>query len=341
MDFYMQAAHSPSSSSRVKGEGAASLHTTAYRIGPHRVMLHDASCYRLAELLAPAFAPFEEEGEVNDSVLLQLMVNHQLEQEESSAVSEEKTLSFDWDDASCRISFLASGDHLITITPKQSATTYCLRSHASFASAHLGLPMGVAADEVRFVVNNYLMMLYAFAAAPHGLLLFHASAIVHQGKAYLFLGKSGTGKSTHSRLWLSTIPQCKLLNDDNPLVEVDSMRQKVTAYGSPWSGKTPCYLHEAYPLGGIVRLAQAPVNEIRPLTQVAAFAAVMPSCSMLRQEASVVHGAMQTIHQLVQQVPVFSLRCLPNAEAALLSAKHLVGTSAHTSNGYGERRSHG
>lgn len=140
MDFYMQAAHSPSSSSRVKGEGAASLHTTAYRIGPHRVMLHDASC---------------------------------------------------------RITFLASGEHLITITPKQRATTYCLRSHASFASAHLGLPMGVAADEVRFVVNNYLMMLYAFAAAPHGLLLFHASAIVHQGKAYLFLGKSGTGKSTH------------------------------------------------------------------------------------------------------------------------------------------------
>ena len=108
-------------------------------------------------------------------------------------------------------------------------------------------------------------------------------------------------------------------------MEVDGVRQEVTAYGSPWSGKTPCYLCESYPLGGIVRLEQAPLNEMKRLTQVAAFAAVMPSCSMLRQEASVAHGVMQTIHQLIQQVPIFRLRCLPNAEAALLSAAHLTG----------------
>ena len=321
----MQAALSPITCCDVKGEGAALLHTTAYCIGPYRVLLHDASRYPLAEQLAPAFAPFEADGKENSPVLMQLTVNHQLEQEGSIPWAEEQTLSFDWDDASCRITFLAPGEHLIAITPRESATTYRLRSYASFASAHLGLPMDVAADEVRFVVNNYLMMLYAFAAAPHGLLLFHASAIVHQGKVYLFLGKSGTGKSTHSRLWLSTIPNCKLLNDDNPLVEVDGVRQEVTAYGSPWSGKTPCYLRESYPLGGIVRLEQAPLNEMKRLTQVAAFAAVMPSCSMLRQEASVAHGVMQTIHQLIQQVPIFRLRCLPNAEAALLSAAHLTG----------------
>ena len=318
----MQAALSPITCCDVKGEGAALLHTTAYCIGPYRVLQHDASRYPLAEQLSPAFAPFEADGKENSLVLLQLTVNHQLEQEGSIPWAEEQTLSFDWDDASCRITFLAPGEHLIAITPRESATTYRLRSYASFASAHLGLPMDVAADEVRFVVNNYLMLLYAFATAPMGMLLTHASAVVYEGKAYLFLGKSGTGKSTHSRLWLHHIPGCYLLNDDNPLVQVED--GVLTAFGSPWSGKTPCYRQESHPLGGFVRLEQAPVNEIRQLTGVEALAALLPSCSLLRPDDVVLKGVMATLSQLIRQVPVYHLRCLPDEAAARLSHQVLT-----------------
>lgn len=58
-------------------------------------------------------------------------------------------------------------------------------------------------NETNFVLNNFLMMLYAFNAARHHTLLMHASVVATEtGKGYLFLGKSGTGKSTHTGLWL-------------------------------------------------------------------------------------------------------------------------------------------
>ena len=56
----------------------------------------------------------------------------------------------------------------------------------------------------------------------------------------MLLGKSGTGKSTHSRLWLKYIPDTKLLNDDNPAVRIMD-NNTIMIYGTPWSGKTPCY----------------------------------------------------------------------------------------------------
>ena len=64
-----------------------------------------------------------------------------------------------------------------------------------------------------YAVNNAMMMLYAFAGSQHHILLQHASVIKRKGKGYLFLGKSGTGKSTHSRLWLKYIDDTELLND--------------------------------------------------------------------------------------------------------------------------------
>lgn len=322
----MQAACSSASSClHIEGERVASLHTTYYKIGPYRVALTDFTIYKLAERLAPSFTPFKVKENQNEEVLLQLVVDNQLESEDTIHAEDKslQQLSFDWDDASCRITFCSPGEHLIAIKPKQGKTTYCLKSKSGFTSAHLGVASGLAPDEVHFVINNYLMMLYAFATAPRWMLLFHASAVVYRDKAYLFLGKSGTGKSTHSRLWLQYISGCHLLNDDNPLVEVEPINNQVIVYGSPWSGKTPCYRRESYPLGGLVRLEQAPANEMKRLTQLTAFAAVMPSCSVLRPEASVVNSVMQAIHQLIQHVPVFRLRCLPDREAALLSAHNL------------------
>ena len=62
--------------------------------------------------------------------------------------------------------------------------------------------------------ENALMTMFAFSASKQGIALQHASVVTNNGLAYLFLGKSGTGKSTHSRLWLSYIAGTKLLNDD-------------------------------------------------------------------------------------------------------------------------------
>ena len=167
----------------------------------------------------------------------------------------------------------------------------------------------------KLAIDNTLMVLYALATAAHGTALFHAAVVSHEDKAYMFLGKSGTGKSTHARLWLKYINGTALVNDDNPVVRVFD-KEHVTVYGSPWSGKTPCYRNVSYPLGGIVLLSQAPYNKIRRLKGIEAYAALVPSISGKRWDSRIADGLHQTENALAQSVRIWHLECLPDEEAA-------------------------
>lgn len=174
-----------------------------------------------------------------------------------------------------------------------------------------------------FGVNNAIMVMYALATANSQTALFHSSVVSYQGKAYMFLGQSGTGKSTHSSLWLKYIEGTELVNDDNPVVRIIDGVARV--YGSPWSGKTPCYRNVVYPVGAIVKLDQAPYNEIKRLKGVRAYAAVVPSISGKRWDKQVADGLHETENLLAQLVPVWHLDCLPDEAAARLSCN----TCAH------------
>ena len=89
-------------------------------------------------------------------------------------------------------------------------------------------------------------------------------------------------------------------------------------YGSPWSGKTPCYRNVSASLGGIVLLSQAPYNKIRRLEGVSAYAAVVPSISGKRWDVRVADGLHNTENALAMRVPVWYLECLPDEAAARL-----------------------
>ena len=167
-----------------------------------------------------------------------------------------------------------------------------------------------------FGVNNAMMVMYALATANSQTALFHSSVVSYQGKAYMFLGHSGTGKSTHSSLWLKYIEGTELVNDDNPVVRIIDGVARV--YGSPWSGKTPCYRNVVYPVGAIVKLNQAPYNEIKRLKGVRAYAAVVPSISGKRWDKQLAEGLHETENLLAQIVPVWHLDCLPDEAAARL-----------------------
>ncbi len=167
----------------------------------------------------------------------------------------------------------------------------------------------------KLAVDNALMILYALATANMGTVLFHASTVSCEDHAYMFLGKSGTGKSTHAGLWLKHIVGTALVNDDNPVVRVlDDGTARV--YGSPWSGKTPCYRNVSYPLGGIVDLSQAPYNRIVPLTGIQAYVALVPSISGKRWDERIADGLHQTENTLAMTVPMWHLECLPDQDAA-------------------------
>ena len=177
--------------------------------------------------------------------------------------------------------------------------------------------------DLHFVIDTSCMLMYAFANAAHGILEMHASVIENQGKGYLFLGKSGTGKSTHSRLWLENVPGSRLLNDDNPIVRIQD-DGTVWVYGSPWSGKTPCYINKGVPVGGIVKLSQAPENRIRSCALPEAYAALYSSVSGLKMNREMYDGLHETMEKTVVSVPFYHLDCLPDADAAQLSSKTIM-----------------
>ena len=153
-------------------------------------------------------------------------------------------------------------------------------------------------------------------------MLIHASAVELNGEAFLFMGKSGTGKSTHSMLWQQCFPSCNLLNDDNPAVRITG--GKVMAYGTPWSGKTPCYKNKAYPVKGMVLLKQAKANHFTQLKGIEAFIAILPGCSVIQQDEQLHDLLCNTLTWLIEGVTVGKLQCLPNEAAARLCATHLI-----------------
>ena len=162
------------------------------------------------------------------------------------------------------------------------------------------------------VFYEALKMMYDLATAGKDTLHVHAAVVSCGGKGYLFLGPSGTGKSTHAQLWIKHIGGTELVNDDNPVV------RDGVVYGSPWSGKTPCYRNVSYPIGGIVRLNQAPYNKIRRLSGIEAYVDLAESVGSMPWDSRISEGQHQTENKLAQTIPMWHLECLPDEEAARL-----------------------
>lgn len=169
-----------------------------------------------------------------------------------------------------------------------------------------------------------LWFVFNMAFVLNGCSAVHSSVVACRGGAVMFLGESGTGKSTHTRLWLENIEGAALLNDDSPFMACE--QNGVCVYGSPWSGKTPCYKNLSYPLKAVVRLSQAPHNKIYKLNKVQAIGALLPSLPPAFVFDKVLEDALlQILSNVIVQVDVYHLECLPNAEAAHLSYKTIYG----------------
>ncbi len=163
-----------------------------------------------------------------------------------------------------------------------------------------------------------LWLMFGLVMNPlHGIAI-HSSTIVKDGGAVLFLGESGTGKSTHTRLWRENIEGARLLNDDSPIIRlVDGVP---TVFGSAWSGKTHCYHNVSFPIKGFVRLSQAPHNRIKRLNVLSAIGALLPSCPpAFAYDTELQDNLCETLSQMIADVPVYHLECLPDADAAYTS----------------------
>ena len=167
------------------------------------------------------------------------------------------------------------------------------------------------------ILSSFLMIVFAQSAVLHHTLLVHSSVVEKDGKGYAFLGKSGMGKSTHSSLWLRHVEGVELLNDDNPAIRAEE-DGNVYIYGTPWSGKTPCYKNRRAMLKALVRLEQAPINSFAWKEGSEALITLLPSCSSLRWNPLLYNAMCSVLEDVVGKVKVGYLKCLPDKEAVLL-----------------------
>ena len=169
-----------------------------------------------------------------------------------------------------------------------------------------------------YVLRFAFWITFGVAALSRQIVSIHSSVVMCHGKSIFFLGESGTGKSTHTRLWLNHIPDTELLNDDSPFIRIE-LDGSIRAYGSPWSGKTPCYKNRHTPVAAFVRLSQAPYNRIRRLTGIEAIGALLPSCPIaFAYDKRLSESIYSILSHTLQQLPVYHLECLPDANAARL-----------------------
>lgn len=183
-----------------------------------------------------------------------------------------------------------------------------------FSDSVVYIPSSMAERLTDFAISNSMMLLYTFRTSPFETLMVHASVIRHNDGGYMFLGRSGTGKSTHSRLWLSNIEDTELLNDDNPVIRI--IDGEAMVFGTPWSGKTHCYKNESVPLKAVVRLSQAPYNKITRNIPLQAYASLMPACSCMRWDRTSTDALHRTVEKVISKVRCWHLECLPDADAA-------------------------
>ena len=156
---------------------------------------------------------------------------------------------------------------------------------------------------------------FAHQVVSFGGFQLHSSAVMLDGKAYLFSAPSGTGKSTHTEKWCRLF-DAQLLNDDKPVLRLQDGIW--TAYGTPWSGKHDLSIPTGVPLGSIAFVERGAQNSIRRMDPGEAVIHLI-SQSPRYLMAERMDLQLSLLDQLLQTIPVFLLTCNLDDEAAFMS----------------------
>lgn len=172
--------------------------------------------------------------------------------------------------------------------------------------------------------REYILHSAAFCREiiQHGRFFLHASAVVCGGGAYLFSGPSGIGKSTHTAMWQKLFPGIQILNDDKPVIWPE--KGKISAWGTPFSGRTDLQRNLGVPLMGICFLKQARENRIRPVAETEALALILNNTWRPKDDKTM-NLLLNGIQQVVEEIPIFELSCTTDPEAAQLSYATMKG----------------
>ncbi len=290
------------------------MQTYNFKIAELNIRIIFAESKKNSIKLLPSFAPFSTE-ECDGVLFFQLTVYDQL----STVPKEERKRirNFDTGNGDTIVDKLENGGYQYIIKDITGADCCLLITNKDFSDCRCALNGNY--NMRSFGLNNALMLIYAFAGAYKQTLLIHASLVRNNNFGYAFIAKSGTGKSTQVSMWLRHIEGSDLMNDDNPIIR--NIDNEFWIFGSPWSGKTPCYRNVKARLGAITRIDRATTNSVDKLPPIQAFASLLPSCSSMKWDSDIYNAVCDTITKIVETTGIYTLHCLPNKEAAEVCCK--------------------
>jgi hypothetical protein len=169
--------------------------------------------------------------------------------------------------------------------------------------------------------DEYLetIALYRKLAEPllhRNCIIFHGVVLAVNGEGYLFTAKSGTGKTTHARLWIKNILNSRIINGDKPLIKVNG--SDIIAYGTMWCGKENYGVNQHVPLKALCILERGAENQITPVSDSSAFPVLYQQTHHLENPVDMAK-ALRLLSQLTQSVSLFRLKCNMEDEAAFVS----------------------
>ena len=203
-------------------------------------------------------------------------------------------------------------DFSVTITPEDVAFE---QSTSDREHAVEGLP--ITKTEEALLERTAVQRKIAEKLFFYDTLLFHGSVIAVDGQAYLFTAKSGTGKSTHTRLWREMLgDKAVMVNDDKPFLRI--MEDGVHVCGSPWNGKHKLGTNIDVPLKAICILERGEQNEISKIPANEALFMLMQQSNRPRQ-AGLLPKYMELLDGLANKTAFYRLKCNMDPSAAELS----------------------
>ena len=155
------------------------------------------------------------------------------------------------------------------------------------------------------------------------ILLFHGSVIAVDGQAYLFTATSGTGKSTHTRLWREYFGnRAVMVNDDKPLLKISD--KCVIVYGTPWDGKHHLSSNISVPLKAICILERAENNRIEQIEKNTAYPMLLQQ-SYRPYNPQKMMTTLRMLDELITKIDLYKLGCNMNIEAAKIAFDMMKG----------------
>lgn len=149
------------------------------------------------------------------------------------------------------------------------------------------------------------------------ILLMHGAVVAVDGQAYLFTAKSGTGKTTHTRLWMQQFgDRAVMVNGDKPLLHITN--EGVTVYGTPWDGKEHLSTNTFCPLKALCILTRSETNHIERISKKEALPMLCQQVYRPENPAALAR-MLALVDRLGSSVPLYRLGCNMESEAALVA----------------------